>query len=162
MVNGFYITIPVLGANLFFLTILSICIIYEIHRSKSCSQKKNYRRRRRNNDQTKITIIIITLFMLITANIGCAADLVHVTFCYLASNVQHCTSEFDIERLIADISYWIAYISLYFIIVSRLYVTFINTKYRLSPCIIFILILLMFICYMACLSMLTLGYFKFS
>merc|ERR1712003_560648 len=62
--------------------------------------------------------------------------------------------------MIADITYFITYCSLYFIIVLRLYVTFNNTKYRLSPCTMFILFILMTICYGSCGIMLVLAYYN--
>ena len=158
-IDGFYITIPILGVCLLIITILLICIIYEIHQSKTCSKKKNHRQSRRNNRGAKALIIFVTLVLILSADIGNLNDLIHVTYCMLGSNVQ-CVRDDNYNRMIADIAYFIAYVAFYFVIISRLYITFINTRYRLSPCSMFILFIITLICYGSCGSMLLLGYFN--
>eukprot|EP01084_Bolivina_argentea_P090265 162685_1 len=74
-----------------------------------------------------VTIICVTFCALSTI-----VDLIHTTIAYIRHEQSSDTYRFGTIMTIADITYFIASISLYILIIGKLYLTFKSTSYRVS------------------------------
>eukprot|EP01084_Bolivina_argentea_P077287 140157_1 len=128
-VNMYWIVFPIMSICLLVMMFIFISLIYQIFILKKAENIHQF--------YVKITILCMVFFILTTLT-----DLVHAVISYY-TQIAMSAQWFDPVVCTADTCYYFGCITLYTLIIGRLYYTFKDTQYSLSKFALFIYVILL-------------------